>query len=244
MDKPLFHETLERIAPQEINEEDVFAQRTLQLHLQRYHFAKRHLVPGRILDMACGTGYGTDVLAAAPGVTIVTGVDIDEDAINYAKKTYRNNKIAFFQKDFFSFLDDKLFDTIVSLETIEHINNPTRGIQHLLSLLKPGGRLIISAPVTPSMDGNPYHLSDFSNRSFKNFFKYPSLKIIEELIQIQPYKLKDILGSKKINRLKKNERSLLQFYFRHPGKFFKRIQSLISDGLNNKYLTLVVEKSI
>jgi 2-polyprenyl-3-methyl-5-hydroxy-6-metoxy-1,4-benzoquinol methylase len=244
MDKPLFHETLERIAPRQINEEDIFAQRTLELHLQRYYFATRHIVPGRVLDMACGTGYGTDILAEAPLVITVTGIDLSEDAINYANKTYANHKINFIQKDFFSFSDDKLFDTIVSLETIEHIYNPARGVQHLLSLLKPGGRLIISAPVTPSMDGNPYHLSDFSSRSFKTFFKHPSLKIIEELKQIQSYTLNDVLGSKKINRLKRNERSLLQFYFKHPGKFFKRIQSLMSDGLNNKYLTLVVEKSI
>jgi 2-polyprenyl-3-methyl-5-hydroxy-6-metoxy-1,4-benzoquinol methylase len=244
MDKSLFQETLERIAPLEIEEKDVFAHRALQLHLQRYHFAIKHTIPGRVLDMACGTGYGTNILSLVPGVTTVTGVDIAEEAINYARKTYYSNNISFIQENFFSFYDAQLFDTIVTLETIEHINNPLKGVQHLLNLLRPGGRLIISAPVTPSMDGNPFHLSDFSNRSFKNFFKHPSFKIVEELKQIQPYTLKEVLGSKKMNRLKTKERSLLQFYYQHPGKFFKRLQSLLVDGFNNKYLTIAVEKSI
>jgi 2-polyprenyl-3-methyl-5-hydroxy-6-metoxy-1,4-benzoquinol methylase len=244
MNKPMFQETLERIAPEEIKETDAFAQKTLQLHLQRYHFAIRHLIPGRVLDIACGTGYGSSIIALEPNVVNVTGVDISEEAISYAKKKYSNNKINFIQTNFFAFSGIQLFDNIVCLETIEHINNPAEGITHLLNLLKPGGRLIISAPITPSMDGNPFHQSDFSAYTFKKNFKNSSLKIIEELKQIQPYTLKEVLGSKKIGRLKTNQRNLLVFYFKNPVKFFKRVQSFLYDGFNNKYLTLVVKKPL
>jgi 2-polyprenyl-3-methyl-5-hydroxy-6-metoxy-1,4-benzoquinol methylase len=235
-------ETLERITPEKINDQDFFAKRSLLLHLERYHFATRHLQPGRILDIACGTGYGTAILASSPETISVTGVDLSEEAIKHARQMHSHHKIRFIQKDIFAISDSELFDTIVSLETIEHINNPLAVVNHLLNLLKPGGHFIISAPVTPSMDGNPYHVNDFSTHSFKNMFDRPTLKVIDELRQLQPYSVKEVIGSKKINRLKKTPGSLLRFYWKYPHKFFTRLQSILVDGLNNKYLTLVIKK--
>jgi 2-polyprenyl-3-methyl-5-hydroxy-6-metoxy-1,4-benzoquinol methylase len=242
MEKARYNETLERIAPEEINDQDLFAKKSLQLHIERYQFAAFHLQPGRILDIACGTGYGTAILASSSGNTSVTGVDLSGEAIRHATKMYPRHNILFIQKDIFAFTNSELFDTVVSLETIEHIHNPLDVVSHLLNLLKPGGHLIISAPVTPSMDGNPYHVNDFSVHSFKNLFSRPTLKIIEELSQVQPYSIKEVIGSKKINRLKKTDRSLLRFYCKYPRKFFARLQSLFADGFNNKYLTLVIKK--
>jgi 2-polyprenyl-3-methyl-5-hydroxy-6-metoxy-1,4-benzoquinol methylase len=242
MEKASLPETLERITPEEINDQDLFAKESLLLHVERYYFAARHLQPGKILDIACGTGYGTAILASSSETTSVTGVDLSEEAIKHARQMHTHHKTRFIQKDIFAFNDSELFDTVVSLETIEHINNPLEVVNHLLNLLKPGGHLIISAPVTPSMDGNPFHVNDFSTHSFKNMFDRPTLKVIEELRQLQPYSIKEVIGSKKINRLKKTDRSLLRFYWKYPHKFFTRLQSLLVDGFNNKYLTLVIKK--
>jgi 2-polyprenyl-3-methyl-5-hydroxy-6-metoxy-1,4-benzoquinol methylase len=235
-------ETLERITPEKINPEDMFAQRALQLHLQRYEFALQNLAIGNVLDIACGTGYGTALLAKTNQRSTITGVDIDVEAISYAKKKHTASNITFIQNSLLEFTSPILFTTIVSLETIEHIAAPEKVVSHLLNLLTVGGRLIISAPVTPSMDGNPYHVNDFTIRSFKALFSHSSLITTNELLQIQPYRLKDVVGPKKINRLKSKKRSLLLFYFRHPLKLFSRLLSLATDGFNNKYLTLVIEK--
>ena len=55
-------------------------------HWHRYHFAARLVAGKRVLDVACGEGYGTALLAESAAE--VTGVDLSEAAIAHAKKAY------------------------------------------------------------------------------------------------------------------------------------------------------------
>src|SRR6476659_2622665 len=93
--------SLERIAPEEIDEEDVMQAKSLALHLERYRFAATHLKAGQVLDLACGVGYGSDALLKLRGedISFITAVDIAGDAIDYAKKTYGQPKINFVQSN-------------------------------------------------------------------------------------------------------------------------------------------------
>ena len=52
-------ESLERIVPDELRAGERTGEETLRLSLERYEFAARVLRPGRVLDLACGVGYGT-----------------------------------------------------------------------------------------------------------------------------------------------------------------------------------------
>jgi SAM-dependent methyltransferase len=235
--------SLERIYPDNEKDETIAGNNTLELHLERYHYAGKHLSPGVIADIACGVGYGSNLLATFYGKNIskIIGVDNDKEAIDYAKQNYSHPFIEFQHSDAFTFQSPVLFNTIISLETIEHLANPQNFIQHLSSQLVRGGRLIASAPVTPSMDANPYHLQDFTVSSFKKIFLSAGFKEIDSFVQVQPYnpfklkKTKDGRG----HDLRKN---IGKYYLRHPGKFFLRIGSLLKDGFNNKYLVAVFEK--
>jgi len=231
-------DTMERIIPDNIQKDDAAAQLSLKLHLERYQFACKHLLPGRVLDIACGMGYGTRMLADCSGQNCV-GVDISADAISYANNRYAHTGIKFVNAALMDFHDDEKFENIVSLETIEHIHDPDRVVDHLRTLLKPGGRLIISAPVTPSTDGNSFHVNDFSERSFRKLFTSRGFKEIGSLEQSQKYLLRDVVG-KKSSRGMETKRSLIKYYLTHPVKFFLRLRSLLSDGLCNRYLVLVL----
>ena len=68
------------------------------------------------------------------------------------------------------FADPEGFDTIVTIETIEHLPNTVQFVSRIAGMLRPGGILIASVPTTPSVDGNPYHLHDFTERSFRRLF--------------------------------------------------------------------------
>lgn len=236
--------TLERITPNELKLDDSFSKETLILHLERYDFAKQYLLPGILLDIACGVGYGTDIISKSVHATDkVYGVDISPDAIAYAKQHYVNANTSFVQSDIKSFLTDrKDINTIVSLETIEHIPGPKAIVQLFYDSLVKGGRLIISAPVTPSVDANPFHVNDFSPSSFRKMFTSIGFKEIGAFPQLQPYTLKTILSKKDENRTTEIRKGLIGWYITHPGKLFLRLRSLLVDGLNNKYLTLVLEK--
>lgn len=232
-------ETMERIIPDNISPEDAPAQLSLQLHLERYHFACKYLLPGRTLDIACGAGYGTWLLAECSHHPC-TGADISPEAIAYATNRYVHPNVHFVRQELLQF-DETGFTNIVSLETIEHIPHPERVAAHLHRLLLPGGRLIVSAPVTPSTDGNPFHVNDFTERSFRKLFVDQGFEEVDCLRQRQPYSLKEIF-QKKSARTDGVRQGLIKYYLMHPGKFFLRIRSLMSDGLTNNYLTLVLRK--
>ncbi len=235
--------TLERIYPGDISEQDVAGYNTLLLHEQRYHYAGQHAVTGNIIDAACGSGYGSYLLATlynSAGGNVI-GLDKDIDAINYAKNKYRHLGIEFIQTDIFSFVPLIVFDTIISLETIEHLLEPQNFINRFSLFLKEGGRFIASAPVTPSMDANPYHLHDFTISSFKQLFVNAGLKEIDSFVQVQPFNpLK--LFHKRTDRIAGMRKNLAGYYLRNPKKFFLRLKSVFRSGFKNKYLLVVFEK--
>src|SRR5579863_3815391 len=235
--------SLERIVPDQMNDQDAFDMNTLQLHVERYAFAISHGKPGDVLDIACGAGYGSFQLIqnGKYAQSRITAVDIDQTAIDYAKRRYSNPAIHFVCADAMKYDDRRVYDTIISLETIEHVKDTGLFVKKLYSLLKKDGVLIISAPVTPSTDGNPHHLSDFSVSSFKRLFESSGCVIESEFMQVQPFTLKSILHSKN-QRLSKTRKNVWKYYFRRPGVFFARIRSLLKDGFNNRYLTLVLRK--
>ena len=235
--------SMERIVPDDLNLRQVFDADTLQLHQERYRFAIRHLRPGRILDMACGTGYGSSMLVCDEKMKNSSCVSVDNSpaAISYASKRYAHDSIEFICEDAMKFDDKLLFDGIVSLETIEHFKQPELLVSKLYQLLKPGGMLIVSAPVTPSTDGNPYHLSDFSPGGFRDLFKAYRLEEKAQLLQAQSY-LPYLFRSSKNNRLAGTGNGLWRFYFSHPSVFYSRVRSLFKDGFKNKYLVLALQK--
>jgi ubiquinone/menaquinone biosynthesis C-methylase UbiE len=242
MDK---YTSLERIIPEKEQDLDDFDRSSLKLHLDRYAFAIQNARPGRVLDIACGSGYGAYqmIRSAKLGQSRIVAVDNSVQAIGYAEKYYGDPSIEFICNDAMKFNDEQGFDTIVSLETIEHLENPKAFIRKLDSILKLSGVLIISAPVTPSTDANPFHFSDFSNSGFKKMLLESGFEIFSEMLQNQPYSIREIFFSKN-RRLTQTRRGLGKYYLQNPGKFFMRISSLFKDGLNNKYLSLALRKKL
>ncbi len=158
--------SLERIVPDQLQSAEATGSETLQLHMERYAFATENLIQGRVLDIACGVGYGTAMLATSKLITHAMGVDISGAAVRFATQRYGNEKISFQCSDALTFSSNNCFENIVSLETIEHVDHPRLFFAHLASMLVPGGRLVASVPVTPSVDANPHHKSNFSVKSF------------------------------------------------------------------------------
>lgn len=232
---------LERIYPDtpgDERDEDI-----IRLHIERYRFAGENLKKGVIADISCGAGYGSFLLATEyqSSITNIFSVDISNEAIEYAKNQYAHPLIEFMLHDGISFQAATRLDTIVSLETIEHLSDPERFVKNFVSQLKPGGRFIASAPVTPSMDANPYHLQDFTVKRFKKLFLDEELVEITSQMQIQKFSPFKLL-KKRNGRTKELRRNLPLYYLKHPKKLFLRLSSLIRDGFCNKYLLVVFEK--
>lgn len=146
-------------------------------HIARYQFALRYL-HGRVLDLSCGAGYGTHMIAKhrKKEVEEVLGVDIDEKIIHYAKGKYYHPNSSF---EVHNAVDENLpekigtFDCIVSFETIEHIEEETELLHNYYRLLKPGGTLIVSTPFGKGRGepcGSPFHIHQLTVAEFKELF--------------------------------------------------------------------------
>ncbi len=236
------NKTIERIVPDEMTEG--FDLLSLRLHFDRYRFAGDNIVPGRVLDIACGTGYGSHLLATEFGGSIseIVAVDISEESILYAQKRYSLPKISFVLNDAFNFSDREKFHSIVTLETIEHLHDPSAFIKKLYDLLHPGGVLIASAPVTLSTDINPYHVNDFSDKTFRSLFKSYPFTVKDSLRQTQQVSLKQIFGKNKNTRTESIRKNLATYYITHPKILFARAWSVLVNGFTNKYIVLVLQK--
>ncbi len=142
-------------------------------HLQRYIFARRYVdSESVVLDCACGSGYGSALLAKA--AKQVTGVDISGQAIEYCRRTYTSPNLTF-QTGTAEKLEfnDASLDCVCSIETIEHIPNPDNLIREASRVLKPGGIFLVSTPnrvnsrlASGEKPKNPFHLFEWSLAEF------------------------------------------------------------------------------
>jgi SAM-dependent methyltransferase len=135
-------------------------------HLQRYRFALQKLEGTRVLDMACGVGYGSYIMSQGRGRE-VTGIDLDKQAIEYGNKHYKRSGLRLVNADALHWQSEgDPFDTVVSFETIEHLPNPQSFVSRVAKLIKPGGRFLVSAPnilqhqKAAEPIANPYHLNE------------------------------------------------------------------------------------
>ena len=142
-------------------------------HLTRYQFASRYVEGKRVLDLACGTGYGSKQLFAKGNARYVLGLDVSREAIaGMAHFTVANSV------NFALAAAERLpvransFDAVVSLETIEHLRDPRPYLEELNRILCPSGTAIISTPINngPSRvrPQNPFHVREFSEQEFRS----------------------------------------------------------------------------
>jgi len=136
-------------------------------HTHRYLCAKV-LARGSVLDLACGIGYGAKILLDNPAVTDYVGVDVAEDAIAEAQRTAPAHARFITGSTLDLPFDHAAFDAIVSLETLEHVEDPARAVAEFRRVLKPHGVLVGSVPpasfedfCTGQYGKNQYHLQKF-----------------------------------------------------------------------------------
>jgi 2-polyprenyl-3-methyl-5-hydroxy-6-metoxy-1,4-benzoquinol methylase/predicted nucleic acid-binding Zn-ribbon protein len=142
-------------------------------HLVRYGFVCPFIQGKKVLDITCGSGYGSHFMALQ-GAERVVGVDIDRQAIEHALQFHAHPAIEYIVADAQSVpeLADHSFDVIVSFETIEHLPHPKIFLSELRRLLNPGGQIFMSCPndyrVTPWI--SEFHLHKFRFNEFRDLF--------------------------------------------------------------------------
>jgi SAM-dependent methyltransferase len=142
----------------------------IQQHLARYEFASTFVAGKKVLDIACGTGYGAEILKKA-GAREVWGVDISTEAIDLAQREYGNSGIKFSVANAESFSLEVQFDVITSFETIEHLPHPERFLAAVVKHLSPGALFLVSTPMRhgggiEATPVNPFHVREWNAPEF------------------------------------------------------------------------------
>lgn len=115
-------------------------------HLARYDFAKQYVKNNSVLDVACGTGYGSFILAKS-GAKNVIGLDKSVDAIEYAMDNYYCSPgLEFHLGDALNLSKYRQIQIIVSFETIEHLSTPTNFLDEVVKAMSVSGTFIVSTP--------------------------------------------------------------------------------------------------
>lgn len=164
--------TLERYDP---SYDAIFFPNVSVPHWVRYRWAAPYCKNKRVLDIACGTGYGTNLLAQT--AVSVLGVDQGAQTIAYCQQTYPN--CGFVQGDATTFALNEPVDVVVSLETIEHIQEVDAFLRCVVANLTADGLFICSTPIHGAAPMSPHHVKEYSAAAFQallaRFFDHISL---------------------------------------------------------------------
>jgi 2-polyprenyl-3-methyl-5-hydroxy-6-metoxy-1,4-benzoquinol methylase len=171
---------LQRDQPEGVPPLALTGERTLPDVPEENYWFRRHLVVyewiagliggKRVIDMACGEGYGADVLAAS--AASVVGVDANPEAHEHARLRYRRPNLRFARDLVETFSEPA--DAVVFLQTIEHLSDARAALQHFRSLVGERGTVFLStpnvltlAPRGASRSGNPWHVHEYRAEEFE-----------------------------------------------------------------------------
>ena len=169
-----------------------------QSHLDRYKFISQFLSnKEKVLDAACGSCYGTEILAEKAFEVI--GVDLNEHGLNYANSHHKKPNTRFLLADLQKPLpfDSEYFDMLASFETLEHVMDQENMIKEFYRVIKPNGLLIISTPDRDAFIGkkipeNIFHIHELNKKEFLEllgrYFQVREIYGQGKLIAMPPWK--------------------------------------------------------
>ena len=157
-------------------------------HRERYEFAMKTITEdSHVLDIACGVGYGCHFISEVSG-TQVTGVDISEDAIQFAKKHFSQDNISFICSSVEAYNPDRKFDFVTSFETIEHIEDDYGFVTKIFTWMNTGGVLLCSVPNEDKLPHShsrfPFHFKHYTESDLDNLLRSVGFSEISYFSQV------------------------------------------------------------
>jgi SAM-dependent methyltransferase len=140
-------------------------------HRSRYRFATQRVAGKRVLDVASGAGFGTQMLRQAGARAVA--LDYDDEAVADVRGDATRLPLA-----------DATLDVVVSFETLEHVADAQAMVREIRRVLKPGGTLVLSTPnrafgPPERHTANPFHIQEFTADELRALLQasFPSVQL-------------------------------------------------------------------
>ncbi len=145
----------------EIASDKLVSDNPIHQRLLKAYLAAKPLVEGDLLEVGCGEGRGVSVLQDK--VKSYFGIDKIQEVIDQLKDKFPKAKFQQTVIPPFSGLTSNTYDSVVSFQVIEHIQDDKLFLQEIYRVLKPGGKAIISTPnIRHTLSRNPWHIREYT----------------------------------------------------------------------------------
>lgn len=185
--------------------------------LRAYHLAKPY-VKGKMLELGCGEGRGIELLA--PLAEQYTAIDKIESVIEKLKLNYPSYR---FESGHFPPIPfpDNSFDTIVTFQVIEHIQDDELFVKEIQRILRPGGTALITTPnIKMTLTRNPWHIREYTAEQLtalcKKYFDKVEMKGVAGNEKVMEYYERNKASVKKITRF-----DVLNLQYRLPSSLLR-----------------------
>lgn len=184
--------TAERASEQSPSDNVLF-----QRQLFAYEYAAKE-IKGRVLEIGCGEGYGTRMLAEK--VFDYTAIDkfVPTNMQNFSKVKFLQMEVPYL-----SSFQDNSFDSIICFQLIEHIEDDKTLLKEIHRVLAPSGKLYLTTPnVETTLTRNPYHIREYTTDQFRKFF--------DSIFVTKPVNYQGLYGDEKVNAYNQLNKSSIE----------------------------------
>jgi ubiquinone/menaquinone biosynthesis C-methylase UbiE len=231
----------------EITSESIPSDNPIHQRLLRPYVLAPKYVKGDLLEVGCGEGRGIDLLL--PAVTSYTAIDKIAPVIETLQQKYPKSKFISGNIPPLSAFADNSFDSVVSFQVIEHIQDDRLFLKEINRVLKPGGIALITTPNKPfSLSRNPWHIREYTAQELtnlaKNIFNQVSMKGISGNEKVMEYYERN---KKSVDRLMRWDVFNLQYklpasILRIPYEFMNRLNRNNLKGSDDQLVMSITQQ--
>jgi ubiquinone/menaquinone biosynthesis C-methylase UbiE len=151
---------MSKVYTTEITSEELVSDNPIHQRLFKAYVAAEPHIHGQVLEVGCGEGRGIPVIL--PHASTYTAVDKIESALVALRKKYPSGKFISMNIPPFHGLADNTYDTVLSFQVIEHIDDDLNYLREIYRVMKPGGVALITTPNRKmSLTRNPWHVREY-----------------------------------------------------------------------------------
>jgi ubiquinone/menaquinone biosynthesis C-methylase UbiE len=194
---------MSKIYTTEITSDNIPSDNPLHQRLFKAYVVAQDVIHGNVLEVGCGEGRGVNLLISKSAH--FTAVDKIESALEVLRGKFPTGRFISMNIPPLSTLDDNTYDSIVSFQVIEHIQNDVLFLKELHRVMKPGGIALLTTPNRKmSLSRNPWHIREYLASELKNLaatiFSSAEMKGITGNEKVMEYYLQNKKSVERITR--------------------------------------------